>query len=169
MKKIISPKLISIGGTFVALTVLFHSAPVFLPGVGLFLSPFATLPIALAAIISVYLGITSLFASAFVLLLISPQEAIILLITTGPLGLALGINYSKGLVQALTVSTCTLFLGINLLTFVIGIPAFGNMTSNFSMFTAVFVYLVFSLVYSGIWVLVLKSIVQLLEKTKQIF
>jgi hypothetical protein len=167
LKRISSPQLICLGGVFVALAVLFHSAPVFLPGFGLLLSPFATLPIALAAIISTYLGITTLFSSAFILLIISPQEAIILLLTTGSLGLALGTGYGKGVFQNLIFSSATLFLGINLLTFIVGIPAFGDSTSNFALFTVIFIYLLFSLAYSVIWMFIVKCFVRLLERTKQ--
>jgi hypothetical protein len=88
-------RLVSIGGIFAAFAILLQSSPVFLPGIGLLLSPFASLPIALASAASIYLGIITMLSSASILLLISPQEAVIFLLATGLLGLVLGASYNK--------------------------------------------------------------------------
>jgi hypothetical protein len=156
-----------LGGVFTALVVLFHSAPVFMPGIGLLLSPFATLPVALATVISTYLGIAVLFSSALILLVISPQEAVILLLATGALGVALGACYGKDIVKSTVFTSGTLFLGINLLTNIMGISAFGDISSNLALLTATVVYLIFSIVYSIIWIFILKCTVRLLKGTQQ--
>ena len=95
---------VCLGGIFVSIAVVFQAAPVFLPLVGQFLSPLSTLPIILAAVFEIPLGIMVLFSSALLLFAISPQEAIIMLLTTGPLGIGIGaLLYREG------YSNCTYF------------------------------------------------------------
>lgn len=166
--KVNSPaRIVAYGGILTALSVLFHSAPVFLPGIGLALSPFATLSIALAAVASTYSGVIAWFASAIILLLISPQEAVIFLLTTGPLGLVLGAGYNKRIVPSAAAAGGTLFVGINLLKHVAGIAVFGSMTPNDSLLTEAFIFLLFAAVYSIIWLFILRLIISLLLKTGQ--
>lgn len=167
MKRNSSTQTICIGGILTTLAILFQSSPVFLPGIGLFLSPFATLPIAMAALTSIYSGIIALFASTFILLLINPQEAVIFLMTTGPLGLVLGASYTKGIVQSVSLAGGTLFLGINILTQVTGIAVFGSMTPSSSIVLATSIFMLFSVLYSIIWVLFLKFFISFLKRTNQ--
>ena len=114
-------QIVSIGGILTTLAVLFQSLPVFLPGMGLIISPLATLPIALAAVGSTNLGVILLFSSTLILLLISPQEAVIFLFATGLLGLTLGASYNKRIPQSIATATITLFTGINILIHIVGI------------------------------------------------
>jgi hypothetical protein len=118
-------KFVSIGGLLIALTVLFHSAPVFFPAIGLALSPLSTLPVALAAVINIPLGIAVFTSSALILVIVSPQEATILLFTTGLLGIVIGsLLYRKGIMISILSSSVILSLGMFVLTFVIGISGF---------------------------------------------
>lgn len=80
-------RFISIGGILTTIAVIFQSAPVFLPVIGLAFSPLSTLPIALAAFYNISLGIAMFFSSALILTLVSVQETVILLFTTGLLGI----------------------------------------------------------------------------------
>lgn len=167
MKPINSAHLVSKGGILTALAVLLQSSPVFLPGAGLMLSPFSTLPVALAASMSTYAGILTLLSSAALLLFISPQEAIIFLSATGPLGLALGACYKKGIIKTIAAAGATLFIGINILIHGAGIAAFGGFTQGSSLITSTLIYLVFSFFYSAFWVLVLKFFIKLIGRTRQ--
>ncbi|AFS77558.1 hypothetical protein Curi_c04830 [Gottschalkia acidurici 9a] len=54
-------RFICIGGILTTIAVLFQSAPVFLPAIGLALSPLSTLPIAIAAVSNISLGFTVFF------------------------------------------------------------------------------------------------------------
>ena len=93
-------RFISIGGILTTITVIFQSAPVFLPAIGLLFSPLSTLPIAIAAFYNISLGITVFFSSALILTLVNVQEAIILLFTTGLLGIVIGtLLYRKGIIR----------------------------------------------------------------------
>ena len=160
MKKDNLVQLICLGGILSALTVILHGAPVFLPAIGMMLSPFSTLPIAVATVWNIFLGIGVLISSALLLLLISPQEALILLFTTGLFGLVLGclvVRVKKRI--TILVSMATLTLGILGLTYVIAIPAFVEFTSNYSFTMIVLCYLLFSLGYAVLWVLFLSRVI----------
>lgn len=61
MNKMNISSFICVGGILTTLAVIFQSAPVFLPAIGLFLSPLSTLPIAIAAISNIPLGIIVFF------------------------------------------------------------------------------------------------------------
>lgn len=159
-------QIVSIGGILTTLAVLFQSLPVFLPGMGLIISPLATLPIALAAVGSTNLGVISLFSSTLILLLISPQEAVIFLFATGLLGLTLGASYNKRITQSIATATITLFIGINILIHIVGIAAFGDLTPDSSLITEAFIIMLFSLIYSGMWIFILRFFVSIFKKTK---
>ena len=83
MKKVNLVYQIGLGGILTSITVILQSAPVFLPIIGLILSPFSTLPVALAALINVYLGLGVFTSSLFILLIVSIQEGAIFLFATG--------------------------------------------------------------------------------------
>ncbi|HEY9060778.1 MAG TPA: hypothetical protein VIO64_09790 [Pseudobacteroides sp.] len=145
-------RFISIGSLLTSLTVLLQSAPVLLPVVGLALSPLSTLPIALAAVFNISLGITVLFSSALILIMVSVQEAIILLFTTGILGTVIGtLLYRKGIVVSILSSAIILSIGIIILTYIVGVPAFGDLTGTLSFPFALITFFMFSLIYVSIW------------------
>ncbi len=143
--------------------VLFQSAPVFLPMAGMLLSPLATFPIALAAHESKSLGAASYFAAGAILLFIFPEEALIFFLTTGIIGLSLGI-YNRSFLKAIAATTGILFGGMNLLTYLAGISLFGDLTRNLPFWDSFAPYLLFSLGYAAAWVLLLRYIFRILEK-----
>lgn len=157
-------RIVGMGGGFVALAVMFQASPAFMPGIGLLLSPFSTLPVALSAFLSPCSGLISLLASIFILLFISPQEAIIFILTTGPLGLVLGICYRKGVFISILAAAGTIFTGICLLIYAAGVAAFGGLTPGNVSLPAFCIFILFSLCYSYIWTLMLKFFVKLLKK-----
>lgn len=143
--------------------VLFQSAPVFLPMAGMLLSPLATIPIALAAHGSISLGAASYFTAGAILLFIYPEEALIFFLTTGIIGLSLGI-YHRSYFKAIAATTGVLFAGMNLLTYLADISIFGDLTREISFWDSFAPYLLFSLCYAAAWLLLLKYIFRLLEK-----
>jgi hypothetical protein len=159
-------RFISIGGILTTLAVLFQSAPVFLPAIGLALSPFSTLPIALAAYFNISLGISVLFSSVLILVFISLQEALILLFTTGLLGIVLGLLYKKKILISTLYTALTLSAGMIILTYMIGISAFGDFTNAISMPLTLLIYLLFSLIYTSIWNICIKKFIFYLIKIK---
>ena len=151
---------ISIGGILTAITVLFQSAPIFLPAIGLLFSPLSTLPIAIASFYNISLGITVFFSAAFILVLVNVQEAIILLFTTGLLGIVLGtFLYRKGLFVSILFSSIILSIGMISLTYIVGISAFGDFASLESIPLTIVLYTSFSLIYVSIWNISLRKLI----------
>lgn len=169
MKKINIGKYICFGGILTTFAVLFQSAPVFLPAIGLALSPFSTLPIALAAIFNISLGFCVLFSSAFLLILVSAEEAMILLFTTGLLGIVIGtLLYRKGALSSILCSSIALSLGMVCLTYVVSMTAFVEFTNSRSTPFIFLIFFLFSLVYASIWTICLRKFVNYLKKIELI-
>lgn len=169
MKKINTAKFISIGGILTTLAVIFQSAPVFLPIIGFALSPLSTLPIAVAAVYNISLGIAVYFSSALLLTLVSVQEATVLLFTTGLLGVVMGtLLYRKGRLIAILFSSIILTLGMTLLTYIVGVPAFGDLTGSASTPLTMLIFSIFSLIYVSIWNICLRKFINFLLRIKVI-
>lgn len=162
-------QIISLGGLLAAFTVLLQAAPVLLPAFGMAISPLSTLPIALASILNIFLGITVLFSSAFILLLLSPQEAMILLCTTGLLGVVLGaLIYRRGKLISVLASAMALSIGMIFLTYIAAIPSFVELAGTLEFPVVVLIYFLFSLSYVSIWSLCCRKFVKHLVKIKLI-
>lgn len=166
-RKLKSSYSICIGGILTSLAVLFQSAPVLLPTIGLVLSPLSTLPVILAAMIDIPIGIMVLFSSALILLAVSPQEAVIMLVATGPLGIVIGsLLFRRRLLATIFISTGTLFFSITLMTYVVGIPAFGSLNESFSGVISFFIYLIFAFIYVCFWAFCVRRLVMSLCKIR---
>jgi hypothetical protein len=149
------------------MTVTFQSAPVFLPAVGLLLSPISTMPIAMAAYLNLSLGLSVYLASGLILLAVSLQEASILFFTTGILGFVTGaLVYRKGMVISISSSGIALSAGLMCLTYIIGIPSFHDFAEMFPSWAAVLIFFVFSFIYAGLWNIFLRKLIQYLRKVK---
>ena len=156
---------ISIGGILTTITVLLQSAPVFLPAIGLALSPFSTLPVAIASVFNITLGLAVLFLSSIILITFNIQEAIILLFTTGLLGIFIGMFlYRKSMLKSILISSIALSLGIMCLTYIIQLSAFIDFTSSWSIPLSFIIFFLFSLVYSSIWNICIKKFINYLIK-----
>ncbi|MBU5675072.1 hypothetical protein KQI88_01400 [Alkaliphilus sp. MSJ-5] len=169
MKKMNISRFICIGGILTTVAVLFQSAPIFLPTIGLALSPLSTLPIAIAAVSNISLGFTVFFSSALILAIVSAQETIILLFTTGLLGIVIGtLLYRKGIIISILFSSITLSLGMIFLTYIVGILAFVDLTSSLSIALTFLIFFLFSLVYASIWNICFRKFMNYLIKIKLI-
>lgn len=167
MKKMGKLKFITIGGFLTAMTIIFQSAPVFFPAIGLLFSPFSTLPIAIAAIFNISLGIAVYLSSAFILFFISMEETIILLFTTGILGIGIGtFLFRKGMPISILFSAIGLSIGMLLLTYFIGMAAFKELTYSLPFPLVFFIYVLFSLFYACIWNLFIKKFIHFLTIRK---
>lgn len=159
--------IICIGGMLTAIAVIFQSAPVFLPGLGLALSPLSTLPIAIAAVLNIFLGLLVFFSSALILSIISVQETIIFLFTTGLLGMVMGaLLYRKGIIISIFFSCITLSLGIIFLTYIVGINGFTDLSNSLSKTFIILIFFIFSLIYASIWNICFQKFVKYLPKIK---
>ena len=162
-------RFICIGGILTTISVLFQSAPVFLPAIGLALSPLSTLPIAIAAVSNISLGFAVFFSSALILVIVSAQETIILLFTTGLLGIVMGtLLYRKGLIISILFSSIALSLGMISLTYIVGISAFVDLASQLSTPLTFLIFFSFSLVYASIWNICFRKFMNYIIKIKLI-
>jgi hypothetical protein len=158
-------KFITTGSILTTITVLFQSAPVFLSQIGLALSPFSTLPMAIASYSNISLGFMVYFSSLFILLFISTEESLIFLFTTGLIGFVIGtFLYRKGIFVSTIISSITLSLGIIILTYVINIFTFITIKS----IHIIMIFFFFSILYTFVWNLLLKKIINYLIKIKVI-
>ena len=147
MHKIDISRFVCIGGILISLAVLFQAAPVYLPTVGLILSPLSTLPVAIAAVINISLGLTVLFGSALILAVISFQETLILIFTTGLLGMVMGsFIYRKGIIKAILFSSIALYIGMLFLTYILGFAVFVELTKLLSTLLINLAFFLFSLI-----------------------
>ncbi|WP_419751005.1 hypothetical protein [Terrisporobacter petrolearius] len=158
---------ICVGGILTTLAVIFQSAPVFLPAIGLFLSPLSTIPIAIAAFSNIFLGIAVFLSSVLILTMISIQESIILLFTTGVLGVVIGaLLFRRGIISSILFSSVALSLGITFLTYIVGIPGFVDLANSFSTTLAFLIFFLFSLIYSSFCNICIKKFINYLTKIK---
>jgi hypothetical protein len=156
-------QIITIGGICSTLSVILQLAPIYFPGLGLILSPLSSLPVIFAALYSVICGSFVYLCTGFIILIISPHESVIFLLTTGVFGLALGINYNKNCITAVIISGSVLFSGINILTYLIGIAAFGDALTGVSLYKTEIIIFIFSFIYSVIWMIILKFIIRRID------
>ncbi len=155
---------ITLGGVLTALTVLLQLAPLLLPGLGLVLSPFGTLPIAIAAAYHPLVGVLTLVTSGFIAAGFNPTEAVGLLLTSGPLGIALGLTgRGRGLVGPTLGGGAVLTAGILCLNNLLGIPAFGGARQLFPWLGAAGAYLLFALIYAFAWARVVRRVIGQLD------
>lgn len=165
MKETYSIKLIVTCSLLTSLAVIFQSAPVFLPSIGLVISPISTLPIAIAALLNVYLGFLVFIATIFILLFIDLQEAIIFAVTTGLLGLIVGsILYQKGMIFSILFSSLGLFIGIITLIYIVDIPSIKEMLTLTSTLILLIIVYIFSIGYALIWNIIIKRFIKYLNK-----
>ena len=71
-------------GSFLAcMAAVLQAAGGFLPGIGYFISPFATLPILIGAMFSMQMGVMSYFLTILLLFILFPSELVVFPFTTG--------------------------------------------------------------------------------------
>lgn len=124
-----------------------------IPGIGMLISPFSTVPIIISMLISPSYGLLSYILTVFLLLFIQPSELIIFPFTTGAMAIGIGfglILFNKGW-KVITFSSLFLCTGICLLLYVLQFPVLGPFLIEFRVWNIVLIYL-FSLVYCWLWI-----------------
>ena len=144
--------LLVISALLAALAAVLQSAGGLIPGIGYFISPFATLPVVVAGALSLTGGLFTFILAIGLLFMLQPGELVIFPFTTGLLGLAIGLSIKmlKRRLPVVLVSGFALFTGIAFVAFVLRFPLFGPSTEpGLAMLLSV---LGFSFLYSFIWV-----------------
>lgn len=122
-------------------------------GFGFAISALVTLPIAVAALLSVYSGLMSYFVTLFLLVILQPSELIIFPFTTGLLGLSIGVAYRflNRRISIIGFNALCLTLGISLLLYVFRFPVLGPaVLGSFNFVTLIIIYIV-AFFYSWFW------------------
>lgn len=135
-----------------AMAALLQSSMVLLPGFGQLLGAFSSFPIAFASLLHPASGLLTVVAAAVVVTMIHPVGGILLLLTTGPLGLMIGTTIRLRWPRALGIllSTLALFLGITFLTRLTGIEAF-NLLRLLDLQGGGIIIAICLLVYTWLW------------------
>jgi hypothetical protein len=128
-------------GSFAA---IFQSAGNLIPGIGLFISPFATLPIFFAICYSIREGVFSYILTIFLLFIIQPSELIVFPFTTGLLGIALGVSFLqfKRRIWVVSFSGLCLLIGIMIVLDIFRFPVLGptvHTTMDMKIITLIFI------------------------------
>ncbi|WP_433772194.1 hypothetical protein [Bacillus wiedmannii] len=110
-----------------AFATIFQSAGNLIPGIGLFISPFATIPIFLAICYSIREGVLSYILTILLLFVIQPGELIVFPFTTGLLGIALGVSFLqfKKRIWVVSFSAICLLIGIMIVLDIFRFPVLG--------------------------------------------
>lgn len=152
-KKAKAMKLV-LGALFACIASILQAAGDFLPGVGYFISPFATLPVLICSMFSLPLGMMCYLLTILLLLVFQPSELIVFPFTTGLLGIGIGAAFSFAgkRLSIITIGTVFLTIGITSLLYIFHFPVLGPAVSDsFSFLTTGGIFL-FAFFYSWIWV-----------------
>ncbi|WP_394120291.1 hypothetical protein [Planococcus donghaensis] len=141
-----------ISALLAALAAIFQSAGGLVPGIGYLISPFSTLPIVVASCISLASGFFAYVVAIGLLLMLQPGELFIFPFTIGLLGLAIGLSIKllERRLPIVLLSGAVLFMGISFVAFVLQFPIFGSTPATGG--AILLIMLVFSLIYSFLWV-----------------
>ncbi len=141
------------GALMASLAAILQATGGVLPGIGMLLSPFTTLPILLSTLVSIRTGILTYILTILLLLLMEPSELFIFPFTTGILGIGLGWTFRilHRRLEIILINGLLLFTGICIPLYVLGFPVFGpTVASNFDGLILLMIF-GFSILYSWLW------------------
>ncbi|MFZ3591554.1 hypothetical protein ACOI1C_20590 [Bacillus sp. DJP31] len=133
------------------LSAILQSTGNYIPVIGLFISPFATLPVMFAATISKAAVVFTYCISTILLVFLQPNEFFTFPFTTGLLGLSFGIGLLivKRRMLIVIVSSLVLSTGIFILFYIFNFPILGPIhADSLAVWTMI---VVFSSLYSWIF------------------
>ena len=141
------------GALMASLAAILQAAGGLLPGIGMFLSPFTTLPILVSTLVSIRTGILTYILTILLLLLIEPSELFIFPFTTGLLGVGLGWTFRilHKRLEIILVNGLLLFTGICIPLYVLGFPVFGPAVASSFDGLILIIIIGFSFLYSWLW------------------
>jgi len=142
-----------IGSLLACMAAIFQSAGDLLPGIGYFISPFATLPILIGAMQSLRNGVMSYFLTILLLFILFPSELIVFPFTTGLLGIGIGAAFSffKKRLSIISIGAILLTLGIMCLLYIFHFPVLGRIGTDSVSFLTAGGIAIFSFLYSWLW------------------
>ncbi|PEC22073.1 hypothetical protein [Bacillus cereus] len=151
-----------------ALATMFQAAGNLIPGIGLFISPFATLPIFFAICYSIREGILSYVLTIFLLFIIQPSELFVFPFTTGLLGIALGISFLqlKRRIWVVSFSAICLLIGIMIVLDIFRFPVLGptvHTTMDLKIISLIFILsFLYCWIYAGLCKIMMNKLYKVL-------
>lgn len=132
-----------------ALAALLHAAPVYLPLVGMALSPLSSIPMIIGVLLFADGALAMFLAAALLLFFINVEEAMIFSLATGPLGLATALAAIPNipLWKRAAIPTVLLTCGILLLALLVGVPGIQSVIGTLTFLGLALIF-AFSLLYS---------------------
>ncbi|WP_066065113.1 hypothetical protein [Neobacillus soli] len=158
-----------IGSVLAAFAAIFQSAGIFV-GFGYALSILATLTIVLSTMLSFRIGFMSYFLTILLLAILQPSELLVFSLTTGLLGVALGMAFKwwRNWIIITVFGGAALSIGIMILLYLLRFPILGpSVSHSFDIKIALLIFL-FSLLYSLIWMGLSQRISRLLFRATAI-
>lgn len=83
-----------LGSILACMAAVLQAAGGYLPWIGYFISPFATLPILIGALFSFRMGVMSYVLAILLLFILFPSELVVFPFTTGLLGIGIGASFT---------------------------------------------------------------------------
>ena len=141
------------GALMASLATILQAAGGLLPGIGMFLSPFTTLPILVSTLVSIRTGALTYILTIFLLILMEPSELFIFPFTTGLLGFGLGLTFRilHRRLDIILINGLLLFVGICIPLYALGFPVFGPAVASDFVGSILVIIFGFSLLYSWLW------------------
>ena len=154
------PRNLTMGALLAALAVGFQASPLYLPFIGISFSSLSTLPIAMAGYMEPMTGLLAYLAAGLIMITLSVPQALIFFLSSGLLGLCLGILMKRQapFFVVVGVSASLLSIGIFSLGFLLGIPVLPWLTGMQRVYLMP-VALCFTFLYSAVWVPVLAAVI----------
>lgn len=136
-----------------SLASLLQVSGAFFPGPGHVLSAFSALPMAVAAFMSPWGGVTCFAVSAFLTFILQPAASIIFTLCNAPLGFVIGwgLHHSHSTFKITLIGTVVLTTGMLILTFGLGFPVFGPFPVRKHLFTLLPLYIGLAFLYTYAW------------------
>ncbi|NLK07510.1 MAG: hypothetical protein GX316_02285 [Firmicutes bacterium] len=157
---------LAVASLLAASAAILQAAPVYLPGVGMALSPLSSIPIIVGTLLFREMALPMFLTSGALLFIASLEEAVIFLLATGPLGVSVAFFAASDmpLWQRLLFPAVLLTSGIALLTFSVGLPGLQSIVSHISVSAFVGIFL-FSLAYTSLFL----GIAHMLQKRTALY
>ncbi len=152
---------ICLGAVFTSAVFMLQVAGVFLPVLGPLLGTACIVFVAVSAVLLKSRAVLVYLGAGFLTLAVSPRYAFEFLLTTGFVGLTLGIMIRKNTVVPLLVSCLGMFAGLYVLTYMLGEASFGGVFSGLPAYGCLPVFAAFSAAYPVVNLVILKRLLNM--------
>ena len=145
-----------------SLTALLQLSSVFVPAAGHFLSPFSTLPVAIATMVRPSGGITASLVAAALVFVVQPLEVPVLLLTSAPLGwvLAMGIHSYRSRWLTTAAGSIVFFTGTTVMSYIAGEMIFGGAVGTPAFYKILVSNAFIALFYAGAWEVLVRRVLK---------